>query len=66
MSQLNSEGIAEFIRLIAELEDHTEDMSAYEIEFLQDNKERIEEYGDRVFVTEIQLEYLRRMYERIL
>ena len=66
MSQCNSEGIAEFIRLVGELSDFTEDMSDYEVRFMFDSNERIERYGDKVYVTETQLDFIRNLYKRIL
>lgn len=66
MSSCNSEGVAEFTRLVGELEDFVEDMSDYEKKFMYDNIDRIETYGDRLIVTEGQLEFVRKLYRRIL
>lgn len=66
MSQCNSEGVAEFIRLVGELSDFTEGMSDYEVRFMYDTNQRIETYGDRLFVTELQLEFIRKLYARTL
>jgi hypothetical protein len=69
MSQLNSEGVAEFIRLIDELEDFTEGMSGYEKKFMYDNIDKIEKYekyGDKIFLTETQLDLVRKLYVRFL
>lgn len=66
MTSCNSEGIAEFIRLVGELEDLVESMSDYEKKFMYDNIDRIEKYGDKVTVSEAQLEFIRRVYKRIL
>lgn len=66
MTQLNSEGVAEFERLVEELADFVEDMSDYEKKFMYDQIERIDQYGDKLFVTETQLEFIRRLYKRIL
>lgn len=66
MTSCNSEGIAEFIRLVGELEDFVESMSDYEKKFMYDNIDRIEKYGDKVTVSEAQLEFIRRVYKRIL
>lgn len=66
MSQCNSEGVAEFTRLVSELEDFIDGMSSYEKQFMWDNVDRIEKYGDRLIVSEEQLEFIRRVYKRIL
>lgn len=66
MSQCNSEGVAEFMRLVSELEDFVGDMSDYEKKFMYDNIDRIEKYGDKVIVSETQLEFVRKLYRRIL
>jgi hypothetical protein len=66
MTTCNSEGVAEFIRLVGELSDFTEDMSDYEVRFMFDSNERIERYGDKVYVTETQLDFVRNLYKRIL
>ena len=66
MSQCNSEGVAEFIRLVGELEDFVDDMQPYERQFIYDNSGRIEKFGDKTIVTEIQLEFVRRLYAKTL
>jgi hypothetical protein len=66
MSSLNSEGVAEFERLVTELADFVEDMSEYEKKFMYDQIERIDTYGDKLLVTETQLEFIRKLYRRIL
>lgn len=66
MSQLNPEGVAEFIRLVSELSDFTDGMSAYERQFIYDNAGKIEKYGDKTYITEVQLDFIRKLYERIL
>ena len=66
MSQLNSEGVAEFIRLIGELEDFVESMSDYEKSFMYDNIDKTEKYGDKIHLTETQLDLVRKLYVRFL
>jgi hypothetical protein len=66
MSQLNSEGVAEFIRLIGELENFVDNMSDYERKFMYDNVDRIEKYGDKIHLTEKQLDLVRKLYVRFL
>jgi hypothetical protein len=66
MSQLNSEGVAEFMRIIDELEPFEGQMSEFERKFYDDNYARIETFGDKVFVSEAQLDYARRIYQRYL
>jgi len=66
MSQCNSEGVAEFIRLVEELSDFVDDMSEYEQKFIYDQVDKIDKYGDKMFVTEAQLEFLRRLYAKTL
>lgn len=66
MSQLNSEGVAEFIRLIGELEDFVENMNDYEKKFMYNNIDKIEIYGDKIYLTEKQLDLVRKLYIRFL
>lgn len=66
MSSLNSEGIAEFIRIIEEMSELTEGMKEYDRKFIEDNFGRIEKYGDKIKVSEGQLDYARRIYQRIM
>lgn len=67
MSQCNSEGVAEFIRLITELIDlNLSTMSNFEQQFLVDNFDRAERYGDRCIVSEEQLDIARSIYKRYL
>jgi hypothetical protein len=66
VSQCNSEGVAEFVRLVTELSDITEEMTSYEKEFIEDNFDRVESYGDKTVVSESQLEFARKLYRRIL
>jgi hypothetical protein len=66
MSSLNSEGIAEFIRIVEEMSELTEGMKDYDRKFIEDNLSRIEAYGDKVKVSEAQLDYARRIYQRTL
>lgn len=66
MSQCNSEGVAEFIRLVEELSTMTEEMSSYERSFITDNFDRIGTYGDKTKVSETQLDFIRALYKRIL
>jgi hypothetical protein len=66
LSQLNSEGVAEFIRLIGELEDFVESMSDYEKSFMYDNIDKTEKYGDKIHLTETQLDLVRKLYVRFL
>lgn len=64
-TQCNSEGVAEFIRLVEELSELTEDMSSYERKFINNEFERIDMYGDRLLVTETQLDFVRQLYNRV-
>jgi hypothetical protein len=64
-TQCNSEGVAEFIRLVEELSELTEDMSSYERKFIEDNFDRAGKYGDKLLVTETQLEFVRKLYSRV-
>lgn len=66
MSQCNSEGVAEFIRLVEELSDFTEGMSGYDRQFIFDSSERIEKFGDKTFVSEGQLDFVRQLYRKTL
>jgi hypothetical protein len=66
LSQLNSEGVAEFIRLIGELEDFVENMNDYEKKFMYNNIDKIEIYGDKIYLTEKQLDLVRKLYIRFL
>jgi hypothetical protein len=66
MSQANSEGVAEFIRLVEELSELTEDMSSYERKMIEDSFDRIGKFGDKTFVTEVQLDFVRQLYKRVL
>jgi hypothetical protein len=66
MSDCNSEGVAEFERLVTELADFVEDMSEYEKKFMYDQIERIDMYGDRLIVTETQLDFIRKLYNKTL
>lgn len=65
-TQCNSEGVAEFIRLVEELSELTEDMSSYERKFINNEFERIDMYGDRLLVTEAQLDFVRGLYRRVM
>lgn len=65
-TQCNSEGVAEFIRLIEELSELTEDMSSYERKFIEDNFDRVGKFGDKTFVTETQLDFVRGLYRRVM
>lgn len=66
MSQLNSEGVAEFIRLVEELSTMTEFMSGHERKFIQDNFDLIDLYGDKMKVSEGKLDYIRQLYKRVM
>ena len=66
MSQCNSEGVAEFIRLIEELRDFIDDMNGYEKTFMYDQSDRAERFGDKLRVTETQLEFARKLYAEYL
>jgi len=65
MPQCNSEGIAEFIRLIEDLSECIEEMSDYERRFVEDNFDRTEKYGDKTVVSETQLEFARKLYSKV-
>ena len=66
MTSLNSEGVAEFIRLVEELSTMTEYMSGHERKFVQDNFNLIDLYGDKMKVSEGKLDYIRALYKRVL
>ena len=65
MSSCNSEGVAEFIRLLNDLSECTEEMNEYDRKFVEDSFARTEESGDKTVVSESQLEWARKLYARI-
>lgn len=66
MSNCNSEGVAEFVRLLYEIEDFIAEMTPYEQRFIEDNRERVNNCGDRAIITETQLDFARQLYSKYL
>lgn len=64
MSLSKDQDAIEFSRIIEELKDFAEEMDDYSRKFVYDNAERIEKYGDSTKVSEGQLSFARRLYEK--
>jgi len=66
MSLDKDEDRSEFIRLIEELSKFTEQMDPYEQKFVVFFTEHIRKFEDKIRISESQLQFARRLYERYL
>lgn len=64
MSLTDSE-YQEFSEMMEEIELHQKRLSDWELKFYNDQKERHEEYKERIRVSPKQMAVIRRMYEKV-